>query len=126
LCKATATQEVEVLAVNIEADRESGRFPPRRCDMPDLHEISGQRALDFLENKMFVKDGPLKSPQALAYVSNFARLLDKTVREYKYARAALEKSAATRPSREHPVSKTMDDIHGLWQDIFLEPIPVGM
>jgi hypothetical protein len=87
--------------------------------MPDLHEILGHRVLDIIENKMLVKDGPLKNPQALAYVSNFARLLDKTVREYKYARAALEKSAATRPCKERPVSKTMDDIYDIRQDVSL-------
>ena len=103
--------------MTIEADRESGRFPPKRCEMPDLHEISGQRAIDFSENRIFVKDGPLKNPQALAYVANFARLRDKTVREYKYARAALEKSAATRPSKQRPVSATLEDIYRLLRDI---------
>ena len=89
--------------MNIEADRKAGRFPPRRCEMPDLHEVSGQWAFTFSENNIFVKDGPLRNPQAHAYAANFARLLDKTVCEYQYARAAVEKSAATRPSKSECV-----------------------
>ena len=103
--------------MNLEADRETGRWPPRRCDMPDLQGLSGQRAFDLIDHSILVKGGCLKSPQALAFVASFARLLDKTSREYRYAHAALLASADIRQTIRAGSSPTLHDKSILAGDI---------
>jgi hypothetical protein len=99
--------------MHLEANRGTGRWPPRRCDRPDLQGLTGPRALDLIDHHVLVKGGPLKTPRALPCVASFARLLDTTIREPMYACAALLASADPRPPMHGGRSPTVDDIHAL-------------
>lgn len=65
-----------------------GRWPPKRCEMPDLSSESDKKILVHLLNVVFRGGGP-KDWQADAFSHNFVRLCDLATHEYELAREAL-------------------------------------
>ena len=69
---------------------ESGRWPPRRCEMPDLSNLSGKLTIDYFLNYAFGNTGLQMSGPGQAQFLNFIRLVDKTLLEYEQARLDLQ------------------------------------
>jgi hypothetical protein len=69
---------------------ESGRWPPRRCEMPDLSNLSGKLTIDYFLNYAFGNTGLQMSGPGQAQFLNFIRLVDKTLLEYEPARFDLQ------------------------------------
>ena len=71
-----------------QANERPGRWPPRRCEMPDLSGLRKKIVLDLILNWLFRGRRPLgQKPDAL--VNSFIRLVDKVVLEYEAARLSL-------------------------------------
>jgi hypothetical protein len=69
---------------------ESGRWPPRRCEMPDLSNLSGKLTIDYFLNYAFGNTELQMSGPGQAQFLNFIRLVDKTLLEYEPARFDLQ------------------------------------
>ena len=69
---------------------ESGRWPPRRCEMPDLSNLSGKLTIDYFLNYAFGNTGLQMNGPGQAQFLNFIRLVDKTLLEYEQARLDLQ------------------------------------
>jgi len=65
------------------------RWPPERCDMPDLSRLDGKHSLTLMLNRMFRRGGPAE-PRAFALVMNFVRITDKLVGDYERCRLAFQ------------------------------------
>ena len=72
----------------------NGRWPPKRCEMPDLSGESDKKILGHLLNVIFRGGGP-KDWQADAFSHNFVRLCDLATHEYELAREALVEQVNT-------------------------------
>ena len=66
---------------------ESSNWPPQTCEMPELPETYGKTFLTHLLN-IVTRGGP-SDFAAAAYSSNFIRLSDLAIQEYKLARESL-------------------------------------
>jgi hypothetical protein len=69
-------------------EKTQGRWPPKRCDMPDLSQLSEKIVLNMMLNRAFLGRGP-RDLKASALVANFVRLVEKTLIEYKNIHASL-------------------------------------
>lgn len=73
---------------------DKGRWPPKRCEMPDLSGEPDKKILDHLLNVFFRGAGP-KDWRAAVFSRNFVRLCDLATREYELARASLVEQVNT-------------------------------
>jgi hypothetical protein len=74
---------------------------PKECKMPDLSEIVTTRLNPQTLLHAFIGD-PGVNPKESAYRRNYARLLDKAIREYQAAREAIldQIAEALRPASD--------------------------
>lgn len=76
--------------MSADNDNESGRWPPKRCEMPDLPDLHGKFTLGYFLNREFRNTGlQIDGPGQMQFL-NFIRLLDKTLIEYRQAREHLQ------------------------------------
>ena len=67
---------------------EYSNWPPQTCEMPEIPETYGKTLLTHLLNVTFARGGS-SDFAAAAYSSNFIRLSDLAIQEYKLARESL-------------------------------------
>lgn len=85
---------------------DKGRWPPKRCEMPDLSGESDKKILGHMLNVFFRGGGP-KDWQAAAFSSNFVRLCDLATREYELAREALIEQVNTPNNMMSPLFRAV-------------------
>jgi hypothetical protein len=72
-------------------DNEAGRWPPKRCEMPSLSNLSSTLTIDYLLNYTFGNAGlQIVGPGGYQFL-NLIRLVDKTLLEYEQAREYLQR-----------------------------------
>jgi hypothetical protein len=69
---------------------ESGRWPPKRCEMPDLSNLSALLTVSYMLNRTLGNTGLQMSGSGQYQFLNLIRLVDKTLLEYGYARDYLQ------------------------------------
>jgi hypothetical protein len=77
--------------VNTKGDTDSARWPPKRCDMPDLSKLSAKLTIDHTLNWTFRGVGLQMDGPGQAQFLNLVRLVDKTLLEYENARQYLQR-----------------------------------
>jgi hypothetical protein len=77
----------------MKADKgnESGRWPPRRCEMPDLSNLSAKLTVNYILNYTFGNAGLQMGGSGQYQFLNLIRLVDKTLLEYEQARDYLQR-----------------------------------
>ena len=68
----------------------SDGWPPEICNMPCIDDLWGYNVLTHTLNMVFRGGGP-KAIKSRALVSNYIRIVDQAVRQYKSAKEAFEK-----------------------------------
>jgi hypothetical protein len=77
--------------MTIDGGTQAGRWPPKRCDMPDLSNLSGKLTVSYFLNRTLGGSGLAIEGSGQAFFLNLVRLVDKTVIEYEYARQYLQR-----------------------------------
>jgi hypothetical protein len=77
--------------MNADNGNESGRWPPKRNEMPDLSNLPSKLVSGYFLNSTFGKAGLHMSGTGQAQFLNFIRLVDKTLLEYEQARLYLQR-----------------------------------
>ena len=70
---------------------DAGRWPPKRCDMPDLTHLHGKLTIDYFLSQTFGGTGLRMDGPGQAQFLNLVRLVDKTLHEYEQARQYLQR-----------------------------------
>ena len=76
--------------MNIYDDDQLGRWPPKRCAMPDLSDLHANLTLDYFLNRTLGNAGLQMKGSGQAQFLNLVRLVDKTLLEYESARQYLQ------------------------------------
>jgi hypothetical protein len=76
--------------MNVYDNDQLGRWPPERCDMPDLSDLHGNLTFDYFLNRYFRRAGLQMEGSGQAQFLNLVRLVDKTLLEYESARQYLQ------------------------------------
>lgn len=84
-----------------------GRWPPKRCEMPDLSGEPDKKILGHVLNVFFRGAGP-KDWQAPAFSRNFVRLCDLATHEYELARATLVEQVNTPNNVMSPLFRAVE------------------
>lgn len=77
--------------MNPDNDNEPGRWPPKRCEMPDLSKLSAKLTVSYFMNQTFGRTGLRMDGAGQAQFMNLVRLVDKTLLEYEQARKYLQR-----------------------------------
>jgi hypothetical protein len=77
--------------MNADNDNQSERWPPKRCEMPDLSNMSDKLTISYFMNQTFGRTGlQLDGPGGYQFLV-LIRLVDKTLLEYEQAREYLQR-----------------------------------
>jgi hypothetical protein len=71
--------------MNADNGNQAGRWPPKRCEMPNLSNLSPTLTIDYFLNYTFRNTGLQMEGSGGYQFLNLIRLVDKTLLEYKQA-----------------------------------------
>lgn len=72
----------------------SDGWPPTKCNMPNIDDLWGKNILLHILNGFFCGGGP-KTLKSRALVTNYVRIVDQAVKQYKRARDAFDEYVNT-------------------------------
>lgn len=90
-------------------DYKNGRWPPTRCEMPDLSDLSSINVLNLILSKVFLGAGP-KDQNSSMRVNSFVRILDKTTIAYEDARFSFIDYINSSTNALGPIFRTVDHL----------------